>query len=627
MDTNPPPLRRWLDQAARLLAGLASLLHLYWAATGVWSNQRVIHVAIYVALAILIYPQFGSTGGPAGRRIGTALDILLLGVVAVAYGYVIVDFDGLQIRSGEITMIDVIVGIAVVATLLETTRRSIGKPVMILACIFLVYDHFGQWFPGLLGHRGFSVTDIADLMVATTDGVFGIPVSVMASYVVLFMIFGALLDAYGAGQCFLNLALVIAGRFTGGPAKVAVISSMLLGTISGSSVANVVTTGTFTIPLMKRLGFVPSVAGAVEAVASTGGMLMPPVMGAAAFILADIVGVPYAMVALAAAVPAILYYLTLFAVVHFYACRHDLRGLPAAEIPPLGPALKRSTILVLPIVVLVHQLIFGYTPGRAVFWAIVALITVGSLHPSTRRTPLQIWEALIQGSMQTVSIALTCATAGIIIGAVSQSGLALKFGGLLIDLTGGSEILVLVVTMLVCLVFGMGLPATASYLTTAVLAVPALTELGAPKLAAHLFVFYFSNLSAITPPVALAAFAAAGIARTSAFSTGYQAVRFSIPSYLLPFLFMFQPALLLIGVPFGEAAYVSIGTGIAFLAIAYTLVGYRGGSIAAQWDRLLALAAAVLLLTFQPALMALGLVAVAYVAYRIRMLQPVTQGT
>jgi len=607
-------VRTYVDAAKRIVAGMTALLHLYWASSGAWSQQRVVHVGLFMCLAFLMYP---TTAAKSGTRawIGFAVDLLLFAATVVAFGYTILDYDDLLVRSGDINARDFAAGLAITLLLLEATRRSIGKPIMILACLFLVYDYFGPHFPGLLGHRGYSLVDIIDLMYATSDGIFGIPVGVMASYVALFMIFGALLELYGAGEFFMKLSLALAGRYTGGPAKVAVVSSMSLGMISGSAVANVVTTGTLTIPLMKRMKFAPHVAGAVESVASTGGMLMPPIMGAAAFVLADIVGIPYTTLVVAAIIPGVLYYVSIFAVVHFYSTKHGLKGLDRSEIPLARTVLKDGAILFVPLIVLMYELFTGRTPGHAVFWAIVATVVVGSLTKKTRRTPRQIWDALVDGTLGTVSIALCCACAGIIIGAVAHSGLSLKFGSLLLGFSGGSLILVLVLTMLICLVFGMGLPATASYLTTAVLAVPALAALEVPKLAAHLFVFYFSNLSAITPPVALAAFAAAGLAGSGSMHTAYHSTRFAVAAFVLPFMFIYQPALLLLDKPWTEALVAALICAAAFVMLAFGLIGVRKAALHRQWERIPAFAAVAGFLSFEPVYVAAAAMAAAVALY------------
>ncbi|MBI1959302.1 MAG: TRAP transporter fused permease subunit, partial [Candidatus Rokubacteria bacterium] len=381
------------------------------------------------------------------------------------------------------------------------------------------------------------------------------------------------LEKSGAGQFFFDLAKSVAGRFTGGPAKMSCISSALFGTVSGSAVANVIVDGWLTIPLMKRLGFQAPMAAAIEAVASTGGMLMPPVMGAAAFILADIVGLPYFTVALAAAIPAILYYVALFMAVHAHADQRGFRGLPPEQIPRLRTVMLERGYLVLPLVVIIQQVVTGYSAVRAVLLGMACVVVLSFLRRETALTPRRLWEALDQAARATAGLSMACACAGVIIAMVMYTALGLKAGTAFIGLSGGYLFVALVLVMVLCLILGMGLPATAAYITTAVLAIPALTKLGVNPLAAHLFVFYFANISAITPPVMLASYAAAGIGGANPMRTGYAGMRIGAAGYLIPFLFVYKPALLILGVGVADIALAIL---LGVLQVAALVLGLQG---------------------------------------------------
>ena len=553
-----------------VFAVLASLFHLYTGVTGTWSAQRGVHVGFFLCLVFLITPhRRGASLGGVGRLVDYALAGLSLGASA----YAVWDWDAFTLRTGDITRTDVWVGALFILLVLEATRRSIGLGVTLLAVVFLVYGYFGSLAPGWLGHRGLSIEKIVDTVFVGEEGIYGVPVRVMATYVTLFIVFGALLEKSGAGQFFFDLAKSVAGRFTGGPAKMSCISSALFGTVSGSAVANVIVDGWLTIPLMKRLGFQAPMAAAIEAVASTGGMLMPPIMGAAAFILADIVGLPYFTVALAAAIPAILYYLALFMAVHAYADQRGFRGLPPEQIPRLRTVMLERGYLVLPLVVIIQQVVAGYSAVRAVLLGMACVVVLSFLRRETALTPRRLWEALDQAARATAGLSMACACAGVIIAMVMYTALGLKAGTAFVGLSGGYVFVGLVLVMVLCLILGMGLPATAAYITTAVLAIPALTKLGVNPLAAHLFVFYFANISAITPPVMLASYAAAGIGGANPMRTGYAGMRIGAAGYLIPFLFVYKPALLILGVGVSDIALAAL---LALIQIAALMLGLQG---------------------------------------------------
>jgi len=379
------------------------------------------------------------------------------------------------------------------------------------------------------------------------NGIYGIPLMVMATYIFLFILFGAILMESGAGRFFINLALALTGSRRGGPAKASIVSSALMATVSGSAVANVVTTGTFTIPLMKKIGYRPRFAAAVEACSSSGGQIMPPVMGAAAFIIAEFLSIPYLKVCLAAFFPAILYFFSIFIMVHFEAAKHDLAMLEKEELPNAKEELKRGGHLFISLAVIIGLLVVGYTPMYAAFWAIVSVLALSFMKKETRMSPQRLLSALEDGATKAIPVSIACACAGIIIGSVFVSGLGLKFTNLIVTIAAGRLWMALFLTMVASLILGMGLTTTAVYITVAALVIPALVKMGVEPIAAHLFAFYFGLVSAITPPVALAAFAAAGIANSNPMETGFTSFRLGIAKYILPFVFVYGPGLVFVG--------------------------------------------------------------------------------
>jgi TRAP transporter 4TM/12TM fusion protein len=411
-------------------------------------------------------------------------------------------------------------------------------------------------------------------MYLTTEGIFGVPLGVSASYIYLFIFLTAMLEKSGMGQFLLDLAMALMGRYTGGPAKTAVLASGLMGTLSGSAVANVAGTGTFTIPLMKANGYKPHFAGAVEACASSGGQLMPPIMGAAAFIIAEFLGIPYIAVVIAALAPALLYYLGVMMGVHFEAARLGLVGLPKERLPQLKAVLKEGWPLLLPLIVLVYFLgVLQYTPVRSAFYAIVVMFVVSYFKRSTYITPARLVEGIRAAGRNILTVALACAAAGLVIGSINLTGLGLKLSAFIIELSGGNLLLALVLTMIISLVMGMGLPTTAAYIVVGTMAAPALIKMGLPDIAAHLFVFYFAIISAITPPVALAAYAAAGIAKDDPMRIGFTALRLGLAAFIVPFMFAYSPRLVAIGTP-AEILWSVFTACVGVVALAAGVIGY-----------------------------------------------------
>lgn len=461
---------------------------------------------------------------------------------------------------------DLILGIIVTLTLLEAARRGIGLAMPITAIIFIIYAYIGPYMPGLLRHAGQNTETIIDQLYMTTEGIFGIPLGVSATYVILFVIFGAFLERSGTGQFFMELAASTTGKARGGPGKIAVISSSLFGTISGSAVANVMVTGQFTIPMMKKTGFQPHFAGAVEATASTGGQIMPPVMGAAAFVMAEFTGLPYITVCKHALIPAILYYLSCFMAIHFEAIRTNLKGM-LEEAPNLTKVIFEKGHLLLPVAVIIYMMFAGYTPMYACIFAIISVVILANLKKASRMGGIKILQSLEEGAKGTVSVAVACACAGIIIGVINLTGLGLKFTSFVLLLAGESLALALVFTMIAGIILGMGLPTTAAYIVMAALLVPALIKLGIPTIAAHMFAFYYAIISAITPPVALAVYAGAGLAGSNMWRTGFAAVRIGAPGFIIPFMFAYEPSLLFLGSPWSIfTSFITASIGVVILA-------------------------------------------------------------
>jgi len=547
-----------------------------------------------------------------------ALSLACVGYMFVNYDYIVNRFP----TAHPLTAMDMLVGGVGILLVLEATRRTIGASLPIVAIVFLVYALAGQWLFGFLHHRGLTAEITIDQSWFTTEGVFGVPLQVAGTYVILFIIFGTFLERSGAGQFFMNFANAIAGGARGGPGKVAVVSSSLFGTISGSAVANVMVDGWLTIPMMKKTGFKPEAAAAIEAVASTGGQIMPPIMGAAAFVMAEFLGASYTQVMIAAAIPALFYYGALFAAIHFNAVRSGLKGLPREELPILGEIMIKQAHLFLPVIVLLGLLLLGFTPTYGAIVATGALVVISWLRPATGMGPRACLESLRDGAIHTVPVAMACASAGIVIGVVLQTGLALRFTAFLIDFTYGYLLLALLITMVAGIILGMGMPTTPAYIMQAALLVPAIIKLGVEPMAAHMFAFYFSCLSAVTPPVALAVYAAASIGGASLWKSGVQAMKFAAAGFIVPFFFVFNPALLFEGPWFDILRAVVTGS-IGVIALAAALEAYFLRP--ASWvERALFLAAALLLIDPQALTDVIGL-AVLGVALLSQKLRPIGQ--
>ena len=560
---------------AKFVSALAitfSVFQLYTATFGVLDAQlqRAVHLGFGLALVYLLYPSRKRWS----RTKVHPLDVVLAILGAASPAYIVLEYQQLVLRSGTVTTSDLAVGLIGILLVVEATRRVVGIPMVMVVLCFIAYAFAGPYMPGVLAHRGLTLNQLVGHLYFTTEGIFGIPLGVSSTFIFLFILFGAYLESTGLGKFFIDLANSIAGWASGGPAKVAVLSSGLMGTVSGSSVANVVGTGSLTIPMMKKLGYHKDFAGAVEAAASTGGQLMPPVMGAAAFLMAEFVGVPYIDIAKAAVVPALLYFTGVWLGVHFEAKRSNLKGLPREQLPKFGRLFIERGHLALPLVVIVYLLVSGYTPMRAALVAIVLSIVCSALRKSTRMKPIEIVRGLDKGARNVLSVLVACASAGIVIGVVTKTGVGLKLASGLLALSGGLLLPTLFFTMITAIVLGMGVPTTANYVITSTIAAPAIIQMGVPVLAAHMFVFYFGIIADVTPPVALAAFAGAGIAGGNALKTGINASKLAIAAFIIPYMFVLSPVILMVDATIGNVLLATVTAIIGMVALSSALIGY-----------------------------------------------------
>ncbi len=551
-----------------------SLFHVYTGIFGMLTAQlqRSIHLGFALALIFLLFPARKKNRGKEHKVVWFDWILALLSIIVGAYWPLLID--DLVLRAGNVTTLDFYVGLAAILLVLEATRRAVGLPITIIALIFMLYAIFGPYMPGFIAHRGLELDRLVQTMFFTTEGILGTPLGVSSTFIFLFLLFGAFLVKTGVGQYFNDLAITIAGRSTGGPAKVAIFSSALQGTISGSSVANVVTSGSFTIPMMKKLGYKKEFAGAVEASASTGGQLMPPIMGAAAFLMVEFIGgISYWEIAKAAAIPAVLYFLGIWIMTHFEAKRIGLRGLTKEEMPNRREVFSKLYLL-LPIIAVIFLLMSGMSVIRAALWSIVITVVVSAIRKETRIGIKGMVEALVDGARTALGVAAATAAAGIIVGVVTKTGLGLKMANGLIDLAGGALLPTLFLTMIAALILGMGSPTTANYVITSTIAAPAIILLGVPDLPAHLFVFYFGIIADITPPVALAAFAASAISGGEPFRTGLNSSRLAISAFIIPYMFVLSPELLMIDTTWTNLIWVVFTAVIGMIAIGAGAIGF-----------------------------------------------------
>ncbi len=586
--------RGWGGVAVRGIAIAFSLFHLYTAYVGPLQplQQRAVHLSFATILTLLIFPL----SRRRRSRAWLALDIVLATLAVVGGIYLYANAEDIPFRAGIVTPADIVFGVILTLLTIEATRRLVGPSLPIAAILFLLYAMLGPYMPGVIAHRGYGFARIVTHTSMSEEGSFGLPLGVSATFVVLFIIFGAMLEVSGGGQLIVELARSAFGRLRGGPAKAAVFGSSLFGMISGSAVANVATVGSLTIPLMRRTGYKPEYAAGVEAVASCGGQIMPPVMGATAFIIAEILGISYFSVALAAALPAILYYGAVFMCVHFAAVKHGLTGLHPEEMVSFRKALLDGGHLLIPPVILVYLLgVLDYSPMRSAFWAIISIVVVTALRPGTRMGPRKLLLALEKGALGTLQVALACACAGAIVGVFTLTGLGLKLSTILTDLSGNSLFFLAVLAMIAAIILGTGLPTVPTYLLLIILVAPAMVKMGVVPLAAHLFVFYYGALADLTPPTMITVYTAAALAEAkSTLTVSVAAMRLSLAGFILPFMFIYVPAYILRGtwLAVAEAAVTGL---LSVICLAAALEGCYFFRKTDRWERALFLVAAAML--------------------------------
>lgn len=570
----------WRQYITVFISVIFVLFQLYATLSGAITAQvlRATHLAFVQLLAFLLFPP--TKNSP--RNTLPWYDIVL-GLIGVAcWLYIVVNFDSLVRRSGNNTPLDVAVGIVGILVLFESCRRIVGFPIMIIAGSFIVFAFAGKYLPGFLHHRGYSLQRVVCHLFYNTEGIMGTPIGACSTFIFLFILFGALLEKTGIGHFFIDVCNALAGGASGGPAKVAVLSSALLGTVSGSSVSNTVGSGSFTIPMMKRLGYKGEFAGAVEAASSTGGQIMPPIMGAAAFLMAESLGLPYITIVKAAIVPAILYFTGIFITVHLEAKKLGLKGLPKDQLPRFMPLLLRKGYMILPLVVIIYFLCAGKTAVFAALMGIIACVLVGfgvSVSDLAHgRKPSfggkDIVEIMCTAARNIISVAIACGMAGIIIGIVTLTGLGLRLGNGLVMLAHGKLLLTLVFTMVASIILGMGAPTTANYLITSTITAGAIISLGIEPLAAHMFAFYFGIIADVTPPVALAAIAGAAIAKAKPMKTALNATKLAIGAFIIPYMFVYNSKMLMINASALSVVMIIITAILGMFGISVALEGY-----------------------------------------------------
>ncbi|MCX8058716.1 MAG: TRAP transporter permease [Spirochaetes bacterium] len=565
-------------------------------------QTRAVHLAFILLLVYLLYPFSKKS---RRDRISTS-DIILAVLAFFCMFYIVIFYKDLVMRAGITYTSDLIIGGIAILLVLEAARRIIGLPMVIIAVIFILYAFFGESMPNLIAHRNVTVKQLVNHLFFTTEGIFGIPVGVSSTFLFMFLLFAAFIEKTGVGKLFIDLGNALAGWAAGGPAKVAVVTSAFEGMVEGSSVSNVVGSGSFTIPMMKKLGYKPEFAGAVEATASTGGQIMPPIMGAAAFLMAEFLGIKYTQVVKAAIIPACLYFIGVFAGVHFEAKKLGLKGLPRNELPKFKDIMIQEGHLFLPLIAIIYLLVVGYSLQLVALGSIIIAIVASMLRKSTRITIKDFFEALEKGARSALGVATACATAGIIVGVVTKTGIGLKLASALIVVANNVAlnvgnffknvyinlnitnpeilaeslikslqlVLTLVMAMLTSIILGMGVPTTANYIITSTIAAPALLMLSIKPIAAHLFVFYFGIVADITPPVALAAYAGSAIAKANPLKTGINATRLAIGAFIVPYMFVLSPQLLLLSGNFLQTLVAIFTAILGMISISSALSGF-----------------------------------------------------
>ena len=570
----------WRQYITVIISIIFVAFQLYATLSGTVTAQilRASHLAFVQLLAFLLFPATKRMP----RNTLPFYDVVLGLIGAGCWMYIVINFQNLVRRSGNNTTLDVIIGIIGILILFESCRRIVGLPIMTIASIFVIYAFVGKYLPGFLHHRGYSLQRVVCHLFYNTEGIMGTPIGACSTFIFLFILFGALLEKTGIGQFFIDVCNAIAGGASGGPAKVAVLSSALLGTVSGSSVSNTVGSGSFTIPMMKKLGYKGEFAGAVEASASTGGQLMPPIMGAAAFLMAESLGMPYITIVKAAVIPALLYFTGIFITVHLEAKKLGLKGLPREQLPKFLPLFLSKGYMILPLIVIIWFLCAGKTAVFAALMGIVSCLLIGIavsiVDLAKGRKPTfgskDIIDVMCAAARNIISVAIACGMAGIIIGVVTLTGLGLKLGAGLVSLAGGKLFLTLIFTMLASIILGMGAPTTANYLITSTITAGAIIQLGVQPLAAHMFAFYFGIIADVTPPVALAAIAGAAIAKARPMKTAFNATKLAIGAFIIPYMFVYNSQMLMIDASISRILFIIATALIGMFGISVALEGY-----------------------------------------------------
>lgn len=590
-----------------IIAIVWAVFQLYTAATEplVSQLQRAIHLGLGLALCYAMFAE-SDVEKPVWRRF---LNYVLVALSITSIFYMIFEFERITTRISfvdELYPADYFFGIILVLLVFEASRRVCGNAMTILAAMFLIYGFVGPYLPSLIAHRGISLADIVEVLYFSSSGLLGEPIAVSVSYVFYFVLFAAFLEKSGAGQLIIDIAFRLTGKTRGGPAKAAIVASSGMGTISGSAVANVVSTGVLTIPLMKKVGFSPKYAASVEALASSGGQLLPPIMGAAAFLMANSIGVPYLTVALAAIIPAVLYYVGLYIMVHTQTLKLGITATLDQDKKEMNRNIFEKIHLIIPLILLIVLIFSNMVLQKAAFWSIVILVIITWFKKSTRMSLTSIVEALIDGTKQAVQVAVSCGIAGIIVGVIMHTGIGLRFTSIILDLSFGITILTVVLVAIGCIILSMGMPTSSAYIMASVLLAPALITLGFETMSAHMFILYFAIFAMITPPVALASFSAASIAKADVNKTGWYCFYMAIPSFLIAFALLYNPGLVLIG-SYTDIAVSTIFTTLGVICLTLAIVGYLFGDLPVQY-RIIIFFSGVLLITTSILLSTIGLV-------------------
>ncbi|GKW50477.1 TRAP transporter permease [Halomonas sp. NCCP-2165] len=590
--------------------------HLYTGYFGTLPSQQqgAVHLGLALGMIFILFPATRGSGSRA--RVPWYDVILAFAATFTAYYKILFYEEVLRARVTGYSSLDLATALLGVLFVLEATRRTVGVPIVIMAALAIGYALFGNHIPSqMLSHPGFSLGEVSPYLWFRESGVFGTPLQISARFIFLFLFFGVVLMHTGVGRFFNDLAFAVTGRFTGGAGKAAVMASSFQGMISGSSIGNTVASGSFTIPMMKNARFKPEVAGAAEASASTGGQIMPPLMGAAAFIMVEYVGVSYREIMFSALIPALLYFAGIFIGVHFEAKRHRILGLPKDQLPSKRKLMLEKGYMLLPLLVIVATISLGFTAQRAALLGIACAFAVGMIRKETRPSLVGLVKIFEQGARVALPVIAAVASAGIIAGVVGMTGLGSKFAAGIISLADGVLILALLFTMVACIVLGMGLPTTANYVVTATIAAPALiNEFGLPPMAVHLFVFYFGIIADITPPVCLAAFAGAGIAGANPMKTGFTAVKLAIGAFIIPYAFIYNPMLVMVDATLPGLLAAVLFSLLGIMGVSSALIGHFVRD-SLPWERLVLLAAGLAMVVPEPLTSGIGLLAMALVAW------------